>query len=478
MLKRKGQIAIILLLLVCGIGNAIAQKRNALTITEDRLILKLDLQSPKKQIDSILKIAGISGTDAGKVLQSDFTAIRNDGWNMAERNGSVVKFNRSLSVINDNPQSRSWQITSQIQSIDGQPGYPQAVAYGVNKYAKITVYELSSGLTRFILPGFSRSKRAFLSGNFNGWSTLRGLMKKSDGGWIIDVKLDPGAYEYKFIVDGRWITDPDNLQQTDDGAGNVNSVYYKYNYTFKLPGFSSAQRVTLAGDFNNWNGNELILQEKANAWVLPMYLADGKHLYRFLVDGKWVTDPINPVKENGNDGILSSVLSLGETINFKLAGYPSAKKVFIAGSFNHWAPNELSLKKTGNAWMLPLILTAGNYNYKFIVDGIWLTDPANPYYAVEDGVNNSFVSAKSNYVFKLKGYSNVREVKLIGNFSKWEKGEYTLAHRGDEWTITLYLRPGKYLYKFVVDRQQITDPDNKLREPGEDDTDNSVLWIE
>jgi 1,4-alpha-glucan branching enzyme len=477
-MRQTGHIVIILLLLLCGIDVAIAQTRNTLIIAEDRLILQIDLKSPKKELDSVLKIAGVTNFNTTRIINGDFSVLVNDGWNVAGHENNLVRFDRSLTDLNNNPQSEPYLITTMIPQIEGKPGYPDQVKYGVNKYAKITVYELSSGLTRFILPGYVRAKRAFLSGNFNNWSTLKGLMKKTDGGWVIDVQLGPGAYEYKYIVDGRWTTDPNNLVQVEDGAGHVNSVYYKYNQTFKLAGYASAQRITVAGDFNKWDGNELLMEKKGNNWVLQMYLIDGKHLYRFLIDGKWLTDPANPAKENDENGTLSSILNLGEKVNFKLSEHLNAKKIMLAGNFNHWNPNELYMKRTANGWVLPLTLTAGNYNYKFIVDGDWMTDPVNSYYAVEDGVTNSFMPVKPNYTFKLKGYSGARNVKLIGNFSKWEKGEYTLAHIGDEWSIALYLKPGKYTYQFVVDGQRMKDPANKLWEPGEDDTSNSVLWIE
>ena len=44
--------------------------------------------------------------------------------------------------------------------------------------------------------------------------------------------------------------------------------------------------------------------------------------------------------------------------------------------------------------------------------------------------------------------------------------------------IALYLRPGKYIYRFIVDGQELRDPVNKLYEPGDNDTVNSVLWVE
>jgi 1,4-alpha-glucan branching enzyme len=478
MMKRPGYIVIILVLLFGSIGTAVAQKRNTLTIADDRLVLRIDLKSPRKELDSILEVAGISKPTAVKLLNGDFAAINDDGWSISEHQDNIIQFNRPLTDLNNNPQSSPWLITTRIEQTAGRPGYPENILYGVNKFAKITVYELPTGLTRFILPGHENAKRVFLSGNFNDWSTLKGLMKKTDGGWMIDVMLRPGAYEYKYIISGNWRTDPNNLLQMDDGAGNINSVYYKYNHTFKLPGYASAQRITVTGDFNKWDGNELLMEKKGNNWVLQMYLIDGKHLYRFLIDGKTVIDPANPAKENDENGTSSSILNLGETVKFKLSGHLNAKKVMLAGNFNHWNPNELYMKRTANGWVLPLTLAAGNYNYKFIADSGWLTDPVNPCYAVEDGITNSFVPVKPNYTFKLKGNSDAKNVKLIGTFSKWEKGEYTLAHIGDEWTIALYLKPGKYIYEFVVDGQRIKDPANKLWEPGEDDTNNSVLWIE
>ena len=99
----------------------------------------------------------------------------------------------------------------------------------------------------------------------------------------------------------------------------------------------------------------------------------------------------------------------------------------MAGNFNGWKPNDLSLKKTAVGWELPIVLTPGNYNYKFIADGKWATDPENPFYAVEDGVTNSFISVKPNHIFKLKGYSKAGRVQLIGSFTKWEAGAYTMA---------------------------------------------------
>jgi hypothetical protein len=52
-----------------------------------------------------------------------------------------------------------------------------------------------------------------------------------------------------------------------------------------------------------------------------------------------------------------------------------------------------------------------------------------------------------------------------------------MQHKGDEWTFSVHLSPGKHLYKFIVDGVWMKDPDNKLWEQNEYNTGNSVIWI-
>lgn len=477
-MRKRATIWMIGVLLLCGMQMAVAQKRNSLAIADDHLVLKLDLKSPKNEIDNALKTAGISGANSAAIINGDFSTITNDGWRMVSHEGDLIEFDRSLVDLNANPQSTPSMITSFLPGIDGKPGYPGDVKYGVNAFAKAVVYNLASGFTRFILPGYQRSKRVFLSGSFNDWSTLKGVMQKADGGWIIDIKLNSGVYEYKFIIDGHWITDPNNRAQIDDGDGNINSVFYKYNYTFKLKGYPSAKKITVAGDFNNHNPDELAMVKKAVDWELPLYISEGDHNYRFFIDGNAITDPANPARVNDDQGNLSSVLKIGEPVTFMLSGYPNAKAVFVAGDFNKWNPTGLSMKKSGSTWKVSTVLSAGNYNYKFIVDGKWITDPANPRKSFVKDQANSFLAVKPNFLFKLQGHDNAKIVSLNGVFNNWEPSGYTMAHNNGEWSIPLHLKPGKYLYKFRVDGDWIIDPGNKLWEPNEFGTGNSVLWIE
>lgn len=474
-------IFIAFLLLTGIVIGAGAQTRNNLILGNDHLILLIDLRSTKPELDSILKAAGVKNANSSAILKGDFTALTKDGWNVTERQKNVIQFDRSLTDLNVNAQGKPYLITTNLTHTtdeDARPGYPADESFGINSFSRVTVHELPSGLTRFYLPGFLKAKKVLLSGSFNNWSTLKGIMTKTDSGWVADAKLAPGVYEYKYIIDGRWQRDRDNLAKHPDGFNDVNSVYYKYNYTFKLAGFANARKITLAGSFNKWDANNIILEKKGNVWQKQLYLHDGTHTYRFLVDGKWVTDPANPATVKGDDGQTNSVINRGETVTFKLKGHPDAKKVCIAGSFNNWKPDQINLKKTPAGWVIVLIIPAGNYGYKFIIDGDWTTDLQNPRHVVEGGEVNSFIAVRPNYTFKLNGYNNAKSIRIASNFNDWDPDGLVMDHTGNQWTISLYLKQGKYRYKFLVDGQWILDPGNKLWEQNEYNTGNSVLWLE
>jgi len=49
----------------------------------------------------------------------------------------------------------------------------------------------------------------FVAGSFNGWQPSPCLCKKQAGDrWMVELMLDPGRYEYRFVVDGQWTDDP------------------------------------------------------------------------------------------------------------------------------------------------------------------------------------------------------------------------------------------------------------------------------
>ena len=80
-------------------------------------------------------------------------------------------------------------------------------------------------------------------------------------------------------------------------------------------------------------------------------------------------------------------------LTFRLAGYPDAKKVYVSGEFNNWHPRQTFLSKQGNEWLAAVNLGKGTYKYLFVVDGRWITDPANPT-KDEGGFTSSVLTVK------------------------------------------------------------------------------------
>lgn len=78
-------------------------------------------------------------------------------------------------------------------------------------------------------------------------------------------------------------------------------------------------------------------------------------------------------------------------VEFELAGYENAKEVYVAGTFNDWSRTDL-MKRTGNKWTAAAEAEEGKILYKFIVDGQWMTDPANP---ITEGMGDLTNSVKN-----------------------------------------------------------------------------------
>jgi 5'-AMP-activated protein kinase regulatory beta subunit len=60
---------------------------------------------------------------------------------------------------------------------------------------------------------------------------------------------------------------------------------------------------------------------------------------------------------------------------------PTARRVYVAGSFNDWNPSATPLAPlSGGKWLRHLWLPPGQYEYLFLADGVWFFDPHAPDY--------------------------------------------------------------------------------------------------
>ncbi|MFC1523955.1 glycoside hydrolase family 13 [Thermodesulfobacteriota bacterium] len=73
---------------------------------------------------------------------------------------------------------------------------------------------------------------------------------------------------------------------------------------------------------------------------------------------------------------------------------PNATEISLAGEFNNWDPSKHKMRKyKGDIWKKSMKLKSGRYEYKFVVDGDWWTDPENQECCrTEDGCENSVIT--------------------------------------------------------------------------------------
>jgi len=71
-----------------------------------------------------------------------------------------------------------------------------------------------------------KGKKVCLAGDFNGWdpSAKKMAFKARAGIYTASVKLAPGTYQYKFVIDGAWCADPENVNAVPNDQGTFNSV--------------------------------------------------------------------------------------------------------------------------------------------------------------------------------------------------------------------------------------------------------------
>jgi len=69
------------------------------------------------------------------------------------------------------------------------------------------------------------AKEVFVAGDFNNWRVDEASkMSPDNGSWHKRLKLSQGVYHYRFIVDGRWIEDPNNPRQETNPFGTLDSL--------------------------------------------------------------------------------------------------------------------------------------------------------------------------------------------------------------------------------------------------------------
>ena len=244
-------------------------------------------------------------------------------------------------------------------------------------------------------------------------------MKKDGNVYSYTVELEAGTYQYKYVVNGNWYTDPFNKETADDGSGNTNSTFtvtasgggsttpdtpvnpnpgttvtspvvegnkVTFNYAS-----STASKVEVFGNFNGWDGG-FEMTKDGDVFTYTMELPNGEYEYKFQIDGiEWILDPANSNHRNNNNVLVvgtgastpdytptlkESVVINGNKITIYYEN-PNVDKVEFMSSANNW--EALEMTKDGSIFSITLELENGDYRYKFLLNGTeWVNDPLNP----------------------------------------------------------------------------------------------------
>jgi 1,4-alpha-glucan branching enzyme len=174
--------------------------------------------------------------------------------------------------------------------------------------------------------------------------------------------------------------------------GNHNTRLLSEGILFTLKS-RQAKSVMIAGNFSGWKTHRMT-RSKNGIWYYYL-LADNdiyEIKYKFMIDGIWTPDPVNPDRVDDGAGSYVSLttpmrINEGKQLSYKIIDKgsiefriyrPDARFVSIVGDFNHWNPeNDILNKGRDGIWRLKKRLPPGVYRYKYIIDGLWSPDIYN-----------------------------------------------------------------------------------------------------
>lgn len=260
--------------------------------------------------------------------------------------------------------------------------------------------------------------------SINGTVSLIGTIRGGKDDWTVDKK----GYEFscingqgKFIYSGFFPAGKYEYKAVEDYSWNSNGIPSSNNNSITIP--QGGKYVVFVADRNSRTLKDSINNPKEVAMALGLEAA--------------------PVE------LKSPVINSDGTVTFNYKN-ANAASVYLAGSMTNWENGKKAMTKyTDGIWSITLRLgdAAKNYEYKFIVDGKWITDPANS------------KTSNGNSLLEFPAYTG-RKVVLAGTIqtaageAAWSPGsdKTTLKYDGNGmYSIVIPSVPkGSYEYKVAM----------------------------
>ncbi len=159
------------------------------------------------------------------------------------------------------------------------------------------------------------------------YRTLHLYSVNEHGVFVLDYPIPEGLKEirYRVVVDGLWMRDPANPSFQTDALGDQFSLFTldkepprevfnpkpgvdkRLTFTFRgAPG----KRVSIAGDFNNWDPfMDYLTEFEPGLYRITLRVGPGDHYYYYFSEGRRILDQYNPATGISQDGDVVSYFS-------------------------------------------------------------------------------------------------------------------------------------------------------------------------
>ena len=279
-------------------------------------------------------------------------------------------------------------------------------------------------------------------------------------------------------------------------AGSDAAASGAHTFRYVPPAGAPTVPVSVTGDFNGWSEFATPLARGSDgSYSAAVTLPPGLQRYKIVYDGEEIADPAADKllqQDNGFGDVLSGTGVAPVLLAADSTSQPATHYTFrytppagsadapaqVAGDFNGWSTTATPMTRaTDGSYSAEVSVSPGVHQYKFIVNGNWMPDPAGDKSLETDdghGGKNSGVNVAAQgpgahtFHYAPPAGSTVGSVYLVGDFNGWSTTANPMQHNADgSYTLTLDLKPGLHTYKLFVDGKWMPDPaaDASLDQP-------------
>jgi cytoskeletal protein CcmA (bactofilin family) len=265
---------------------------------------------------------------------------------------------------------------------------------GAKSVPRVSVGEYGAGekVTYLISLHAPDADEVRLTGDFIDWDPDGIKMKEDNGTWKTQVSLGPGSYMYKFIVDGKWMADPETEEKVPDGMGDYATPLIVKGKTAMTQDVTThifsldrpeAGEIRISASWNGWDPDKGVMtRDEDGVWSTKVALPPGMHAYMFCIDGRCVPDPDVPDQEvtDRRGRQVTTVIVKPQRPGYGFYKFwhhrPDAEDMRLTGTWNDWDPQGIPMYLDGEGnWFTFVAIPGGTHMYKFYIDGEWVPDP-------------------------------------------------------------------------------------------------------